>query len=188
MAIELFGFSIGKKEEKKDVKITTFAQADDDNDVLSVSGGGVHGVYLDTEGSIKGDNELINRYRDMSLQAEVEKAIDDIVNEAIVTSKDKPVVHIKLDNLNISDNIKDKIRAEFKTVSKLLDFQNIGHDLFRRWYIDGRLYYHVILNEKNVKNGIYELRVLDPRKIKKVRETKKEKLPNGQVKKVYEEY
>ena len=71
MAIELFGFSIGKKEEKKDVKITTFAQADDDNDVLSVSGGGVHGVYLDTEGSIKGDNELINRYRDMSLQAEV---------------------------------------------------------------------------------------------------------------------
>ena len=188
MPIELFGFSIGKKEEKKDVKITTFAQADDDNDVLSVSGGGVHGVYLDTEGSIKGDNELINRYRDMSLQAEVENAIDDIVNEAIVTSKDKPVVHIKLDNLNISDNIKDKIRAEFKTVSKLLDFQNIGHDLFRRWYIDGRLYYHVILNEKNVKNGIYELRVLDPRKIKKVRETKKEKLPNGQVKKVYEEY
>ena len=188
MAIELFGFSIGKKEEKKDVKITTFAQADDDNDVLSVSGGGVHGVYLDTEGSIKGDNELINRYRDMSLQAEVENAIDDIVNEAIVTSKDKPVIHIKLDNLNISDNIKDKIRAEFKSVSKLLDFQNIGHDLFRRWYIDGRLYYHVILNEKNVKNGIYELRVLDPRKIKKVRETKKEKLPNGQVKKVYEEY
>ena len=188
MAIELFGFSIGKKEEKKDVKITTFAQADDDNDVLSVSGGGVHGVYLDTEGSIKGDNELINRYRDMSLQAEVENAIDDIVNEAIVTSKDKPVVHIKLDNLNISDNIKDKIRAEFKSVCKLLDFQNIGHDLFRRWYIDGRLYYHVILNEKNVKNGIYELRVLDPRKIKKVRETKKEKLPNGQVKKVYEEY
>ena len=188
MAIELFGFSIGKKEEKKDVKITTFAQADDDNDVLSVSGGGVHGVYLDTEGSIKGDNELINRYRDMSLQAEVENAIDDIVNEAIVTSKDKPVVHIKLDNLNNSDNIKDKIRAEFKSVCKLLDFQNIGHDLFRRWYIDGRLYYHVILNEKNVKNGIYELRVLDPRKIKKVRETKKEKLPNGQVKKVYEEY
>ena len=188
MPIELFGFTIGKKEENKDVKITTFAQADDDNDVLSVSGGGVHGVYLDTEGAIKGDNELINRYRDMALQAEVENAIDDIVNEAIVTSKDKPVVHIKLDNLNISENIKEKIRAEFKSVSKLLDFQNIGHDLFRRWYIDGRLYYHVILNEKNPKNGIYELRVLDPRKIKKVRETKKEKLPNGQVKKVYEEY
>ena len=188
MPIELFGFTIGKKEENKDVKITTFAQADDDNDVLSVSGGGVHGVYLDTEGAIKGDNELINRYRDMALQAEVENAIDDIVNEAIVTSKDKPVVHIKLDNLNISENIKEKVRAEFKSVSKLLDFQNIGHDLFRRWYIDGRLYYHVILNEKNPKNGIYELRVLDPRKIKKVRETKKEKLPNGQVKKVYEEY
>ena len=187
MPIELFGFTIGKKEENKDVKITTFAQADDDNDVLSVSGGGVHGVYLDTEGAIKGDNELINRYRDMSLQAEVENAIDDIVNEAIVTSKDKPVVHIKLDNLNISENIKEKVRAEFKTVSKLLDFQNIGHDLFRRWYIDGRLYYHVILNEKNPKNGIYELRVLDPRKIKKVRETKKVKTPNGE-KKVYEEY
>ena len=187
MPIELFGFTIGKKEENKDVKITTFAQADDDNDVLSVSGGGVHGVYLDTEGAIKGDNELINRYRDMALQAEVENAIDDIVNEAIVTSKDKPVVHIKLDNLNISENIKEKIRAEFKSVSKLLDFQNIGHDLFRRWYIDGRLYYHVILNEKNPKNGIYELRVLDPRKIKKVRETKKIKTPNGE-KKVYEEY
>jgi len=188
MPIELFGFTIGKKEDEKPVKIQTFAESDIDDDALSVSSGGAYGVYLDTEGSLKSENELINRYRDMSLQAEVENAIDDIVNEAIVTTKDKPVVKIGLDNLNISDNIKDKIQSEFKEVTRLLDFQNIGHDLFRRWYVDGRLYYHVIIDEKNPKKGIYELRLLDPRKIKKIKESKSEKLANGKVKKTIEEY
>lgn len=189
MPIDLFGFTIGKKQqEEKDVKIQTFAESDRDDDALSVSSGGAYGVYLDTEGSLRSENELINRYRDMALQAEVENAIDDIINEAIVATRDKPIVDIKLDNINISENIKEKIRAEFKEVSKLLDFQNIGHDLFRRWYVDGRLYYHVIIDEKNPKKGIYELRLLDPRKIKKIRETKSEKQPNGKVKKYTEEY
>ncbi len=188
MPIELFGYTIGKKEKDKDVKIQTFARPDDDDGALTIATGGVQGVYMDTEGtSIKGDVDLINRYRDMALQAEVENAIDDIVNEAIVTSKEKPIVNIKLENLNVSDNIKDKVRLEFKTVSRLLDFQNIGHDLFKRWYIDGRLYYHVIVNEKNPKNGIYELRVLDPRKVRKVKEVKKSKVA-GQLNKTIEEY
>ena len=98
MPIELFGFSIGKKEQKN-VKVQTFAEAEYEDGALSVASGGVYGTYVDTEGAIKSESELINRYRDMGLQAEVENAIDDIVNEAIVSSKDKPVVRINVDNL-----------------------------------------------------------------------------------------
>jgi len=189
MPIDLFGFTIGRKnDEKKNIKISTFADSENDDGSISVtSGGGFYGTYVDTEGAIKNETELINRYRDMALQAEVENAIDDIVNEAIVTSKEKPVVNIKLENLNISDSIKEKIKIEFKEVTRLLDFQNLGHDLFKRWYIDGRMYYHVIIDEKNIKKGIYELRLLDPRKIKKVKETKLIE-QNGKKKKTFEEY
>ena len=139
MPIELFGFSIGKKEQKN-VKVQTFAEAEYEDGALSVASGGVYGTYVDTEGAIKSESELINRYRDMGLQAEVENAIDDIVNEAIVSSKDKPVVRINVDNLNVSEPIRDKIRLEFKSISKLLDLQNLGSDVFKRWYIDCLLY------------------------------------------------
>ena len=187
MPIDLFGFTIGRKENKN-IKVQTFADAEYEDGALTVASGGAYGTYVDTEGAIKSESELINRYRDMALQAEVENAIDDIVNEAIVTTKEKPVVRVNVDNLNVSDSIKDKIRAEFKTVSRLLDLQNLGHDLFRRWYTDGRIYYHVIIDEKKPKNGIYELRLLDPRKIKKVREKRKDRQPNGTVKTTVNEF
>ncbi len=119
MPIDLFGFSIGKKENKNQ-KVQTFAEAEYEDGALSVASGGVYGTYVDTEGAIKSESELINRYRDMGLQAEVENAIDDIVNEAIVSSKDKPVVRINVDNLNVSEPIRDKIRLEFKAISRLL--------------------------------------------------------------------
>ena len=187
MPIDLFGFTIGRKENKN-IKVQTFADAEYEDGALTVASGGAYGTYVDTEGAIKSESELINRYRDMALQAEVENAIDDIVNEAIVTTKEKPVVRVNVDNLNVSDSIKDKIRAEFKSVSRLLDLQNLGHDLFRRWYTDGRIYYHVIIDEKKPKNGIYELRLLDPRKIKKVREKRKDRQPNGTVKTTVNEF
>ena len=187
MPIDLFGFTIGRKEDKN-IKVQTFAEAEHEDGAMSVASGGIYGTYVDTEGAIKSESELINRYRDMALQAEVENAIDDISNEAIVTSKDKPSVRINVDNLNVSDNIKEKVRSEFKEISKLLDFQNLGHDLFRRWYVDGRIYYHVIIDEKNIKKGIHELRILDPRKIKKVRETSKKRQPDGTVKKQVNEF
>lgn len=188
MAIDIFGFTIGKKESKKNEKIQSFAQVEHEDGAVTVASGGAYGTYIDTEGAIKSESELINRYRDMSLQAEVENAIDDIVNEAIISIKDNPIVDIKLDNLNLSENIKNKIRVEFKEISKLLDFQNLGYDLFRRWYVDGRIYYHVVIDEKNTKKGIHELRLLDPRKIKKIRENKSLKLPNGDTQKQIQEY
>lgn len=187
MPIELFGFSIGKKE-KKNVKAQTFAEPEYEDGSLTVASGGAYGTYVDTEGAIKSESELINRYRDMGLQAEVEWAIDDIINEAIIASKDKPLVRINVDNLNVSEPIRDKIRLEFKAISRLLDLQNLGHDVFKRWYIDGRIYYHVIVDENNMEKGIHELRVLDPRKIKKIREKKNDRQPDGKTKTTVTEY
>jgi len=187
MPIELFGFSIGKKE-KKNVKAQTFAEPEYEDGSLTVASGGAYGTYVDTEGAIKSESELINRYRDMGLQAEVENAIDDIINEAIVAAKDKPLVRINVDNLNVSESIRDKIRVEFKSISRLLDIQNLGHDVFKRWYIDGRIYYHVIVDENNLEKGIHELRVLDPRKIKKIREKKSDRQPDGKTKTTVTEY
>lgn len=187
MPIELFGFSIGKKE-KKNVKAQTFAEPEYEDGSLTVASGGAYGTYVDTEGAIKSESELINRYRDMGLQAEVEWAIDDIINEAIVAAKDKPLVRINVDNLNVSEPIRDKIRLEFKAISRLLDLQNLGHDVFKRWYIDGRIYYHVIVDENNMEKGIHELRVLDPRKIKKIREKKSDRQPDGKTKTTVTEY
>ncbi len=187
MPIELFGFSIGKKE-KKNVKAQTFAEQEYEDGSLTVASGGAYGTYVDTEGAIKSESELINRYRDMGLQAEVEWAIDDIINESIVASKEKPLVRINVDNLNVSESIRDKIRLEFKQISKLLDLQNLGHDLFKRWYIDGRIYFHVIVDENNMEKGIHELRVLDPRKIKKIREKKNDRQPDGKTKTTVTEY
>ena len=187
MPIELFGFSIGKKE-KKNVKAQTFAEQEYEDGSLTVASGGAYGTYVDTEGAVKSESELINRYRDMGLQAEVENAIDDIINEAIVASKEKPLVRINVDNLNVSEPIRDKIRLEFKAISRLLDLQNLGHDVFKRWYIDGRIYYHVIVDENNMEKGIHELRVLDPRKIKKIREKKNDRQPDGKTKTTVTEY
>ena len=172
MAIQLFGFKLSKAEDsKKDASdIPSFAPPPNEDGSYEVAPGGSYGTFVDLEGTVRTELELVTRYRDLALQAEVESAVDDIVNEAIIHEKNKSLVQINLDNIEMPDRVKDKIREEFKTVTKLLDFQNMGYDIFRRWYIDGRIYYHMMINEKRPRDGLQELRYIDPRRIRKVRE------------------
>ncbi len=180
MAIKLFGFKIGKDEPASE-QVRSFVPPNDDDNAVNIVGGGVYGTYVDLEGTIKNDSELIRKYREMSLQAECDTAIDDIVNEAIVYQPDEYPVQIVLDKLEQPESIKKKIRDEFGHVLKLLDFGNQGYDIFRRWYVDGRLYYHLIIDEKQPRAGLKEIRYIDPRKIRKVRETPKTRSVPGQT-------
>ena len=146
---------------------------------MVVQAGGVYGTYVDLDGSIRTETELVTKYREMAEHPELEQAIDDIINEAIVgDSKDEPV-EINLDDLEQSDRIKEIIREEFKNVLELLEFNDYSYDIFRKWYVDGRLYYHMIIDEKNPREGIKELRYIDPRHIRKIREQSKKKTQNG---------
>ena len=180
MAIKLFGFKIGKDEPASE-QVRSFVPPNDDDNAVNIVGGGVYGTYVDLEGTVKNDSELIRKYREMSLQAECDTAIDDIVNEAIVYQPDEYPVQIVLDKLEQPGSIKKKIRDEFKHILKLLDFGNQGYDIFRRWYVDGRLYYHLIIDEKQPRAGLREVRYIDPRKIRKVRETQKSRAVAGQT-------
>ena len=174
----LFGFKFGTpdrpNENNADVK--SFAPPENMDGAMELAPGGVYGTYVDMEGAAKTEGELVTRYRDMVLQAECDQAVDDIVNEAIIIEGDTPPVQIDVDAINYSASIKKTIRAEFENVMKLMDFHNKGYEIFRRWYVDGRHYYHMMIDEKNPRDGIKELRYIDPRKIKKVREKKKSKL------------
>ena len=181
MALKLFGFTIGKKdivqvEKPEQASFALPTQAMDDG-AVTITSNAYYGTYVDLEGSIRNELELITRYREMSNHPELEMAIDEIVNEAITYTLDNRVVDINLDNLKTSESIKKKISEEFETVLRLLNFQNLASDLFKRWYIDGRMYYHIVVNEKNPKEGVQELRYIDPRKIRKVREVKTGKDP-----------
>ena len=170
MAVELFGFTISKTKEEKDSEtIKTFVPPAHDDGAVEVAAGGVYGTYVDLEGTSKSEGDLVSRYRTMAMQPECDSAIEDIVNEAVVIDDAVPL-DIKLDDLEYSDNIKNKIREEFHNVLKLLEFNARGYDIFKQWYIDGRLYYHIMVSEKKPREGIKELRKIDPRKIKKVRE------------------
>ena len=178
MAIKLFGFKIGKDEPDQSQPQSFVPKAEDDG-AVAISAGGVYGTYVDLEGQIRSDSELINKYREMAMQPECDLAIDDIVNEAIVYEEHKYPVEIVLDELKQPESIKKKIRDEYSHIMKLLDFNNMGYDIFRRWYIDGRLYYHMIIDEKNPRLGLREVRYIDPRKIRKIREAVKKKDPTG---------
>lgn len=176
MALKLFGFSFGKKdivqtEKPEQASFALPTEAMDDG-AVTITSNAYYGTYVDLEGSIRNELELITRYREMSNHPELEQAIDEIVNEAITYTLDKRVVDINLDKIKTTDSIKKKISEEFNTILKLLNFQNLAADLFKRWYIDGRMYYHIVVNEKNSKEGIQELRYVDPRKIRKVREVR----------------
>lgn len=181
MAIKLFGFTLGEKDiiQKEDPKAASFAlptQALDDG-AVTITQNAHYGTYVDLEGSVRNELELITRYREMSNHPECDMAITEIVDEAITHDDDGRVVDIILDKLKQPETIKKKIREEFDTVLKMMNFSNMADDIFRRWYIDGRIYYHVIVNEGNPKEGIKELRYIDPRKIRKVREIQKGKDP-----------
>ena len=166
--MEIFGFEIRKKEDAKE-EIKSFAPPVNEEGLIEYSPGGSYGTFLDLENSAKSEVELISRYRQISQHPECNSAIEDIVEEAIVQEEDD-IVEINLDDLKQPKSIKNKIIDEFNNIMALMDFNNIGADLFRQWYIDGRQYWHIIINEKAPQNGILELRKIDPRKIKKIRE------------------
>lgn len=177
----LFGFElVRKKSETQQLQPQVSAPVNDDG-AITVTSGGYFGTYLDLEANYKNENDLITRYREMAMQPELESAIDDIVNEAIVHENQAKTVSIILDDLEQPDKIKDMIREEFNKVLNLLDFSNGGSDIFRRWYIDGRLFYQVLIDEKQPALGIQELLYLDPRKIKKVRTVIKKRDPRTGV-------
>lgn len=179
MAINLFGFQIIRKpsEEGSSQVQSAIAAPINDDGAINVTAGGYFGTYLDLEASFKNENDLISRYREMSMQPELESAIDDIVNEAIVHDVTGKSVSIILDDLEQPDNIKDMIREEFTNILRMLDFSNSGADIFRNWYIDGRLFYQVLIDEKNPRLGIQSVLYLDPRKIRKVRSIVRKKDP-----------
>jgi len=184
--INLFGFKIGKPDEP-DKPVLAFAKPDDlegTYDIassLGMSAGGAYGTYIDMEGTAKNESDLINRYRTMTLQPEVDMAIDDIINESIITGREVPPVSISLEGLNLSSKIKDRIIVEFNEIMRLLDFDNNGYDIFRKWYIDGRIYYQCVINPDEPTAGLQELRYVDPLKIRKVREKKgkDQRVPDG---------
>lgn len=180
MAIQLFGFKISRDEEEaQSDTVRSFAPPPDEDGAVTIQSAGVYGTYMDIEGQARNESDLINKYRDMATTAECESAIDDIVNEAIVYDENGGPVKINLENTKLPKTIKDKIRDEFDNVLSMLDFSNQGYEAFRQWYVDGRVYYHMMIDEKNPRRGIQELRFIDPRKIKKVREKVREKDPTG---------
>lgn len=163
---QLFGFSIKSKQEEIKGQSPIPPSADD---AVTTVAGGYFGSYVDIDGIARNEFDLIRRYRDMSMHPEVDSAIDEIVNESINSSLDDSPVQIELTNLDVSESIKRKIREEFDYLKRLLSFDTRAHEIFRTWYIDGRLYYHKVIDLANPKAGITELRYIDPLKIKKVR-------------------
>ena len=179
----LFGFSIEDSDPKSPSVVSPVPPNNEDG-VDHYLSTGFFGSYVDIEGVYRTEFDLLRRYREMSLHPEVDSAIEDIVNEAIVSDSDDSPVKIELSNLNASDGIKKKIREEFKTILDLLDFDKKCHEIYRNWYIDGRLYYHKVIDLKKPQEGIQELRYIDAMKMRYVRKTKKDKSnPNVLVRK-----
>ena len=171
----LFGFSIEDSEDKKpELTPSPVPPSKEDGSDFYLSSG-FFGSYVDIEGVYRTEFDLIKRYREMALHPEVDGAIEDIVNEAIVSDTNDSPVQIELSNLNASDGIKKKIREEFKYILELLDFDKKAHEIYRNWYIDGRIYYHKIIDVKNPTEGIQELRYIDASKMRYVRKQKKKK-------------
>lgn len=181
--VSLFGYQLVRK---KDEDLKSFVNKEEDDGATSVQASGGAGAitqYTDVDGNAKTEAELISRYRQIALQPEVEYAIDEIVNEA-VASDENEVVTINLDNVEenlLGEKTKKIVTEEFKNIINILNFNNVAYEIFRRWVIDGRMYYHVVINEKNPAEGIQELRYIDPRKIKKIREFKNVKTENNLI-------
>jgi len=174
--MDLFGFEINRKKEQKEAeKRISFVPPSNEDGALTVAAGGVYGTYVDLDGSVRTEAELVNKYRAISFDPTIDMAIQEICNEAIVEDSDEKTVSIVLDDVEQPDRIKKTIQEEFDNVLRLLEFNRLSYELFRRWYVDGRLYYHVLVDENKPAKGILEVRYVDPRNIKKVREVKKEK-------------
>ena len=184
--MELFGLEIKRKKGDEAPKLQSFVPPQNDGSAIEISQdqgmggfaatGGVIGQFVDMEGGVKTEADLVARYRTMSLVPECDSAIDDIVNESISSNDLDAPVAINLDRVNhFSDSIKEKVRNEFNVVLELLGFRELSHDIFRKWYVDGRLYFHKMVDSKAENKGIQGLRPIDPQKIRKIREIKKKK-------------
>lgn len=167
--MNIFGYEIKRKGSEP----VSFVPKMNDEGALIVNEGGYFGTYIDVDGSIRSEAELINKYRDMAEYPEVDMAIDDIVNEIIIQEPEAKLVELILDDVPLSDKFKKILITEFEGVLNLLEFNSHAYDIVRRWFIDGRLYYHAIIDEKNPQFGVVEVRYIDPRKIRKIKETKK---------------
>ena len=170
---ELFGFSFKKKEGKS--RAPSPIQPSSDDGATSYIAGGYYGQYLDLDGNFKTEYDMVKKYREMAMHPEVDEAIEDIIHEAIVADQNDSPVQVNLDNLEVSDSVKTMIRDEFDYIKNLFGFDSKAHEMFRRWYIDGRMYYHKVIDLDNPADGIKELRYVDPHKIKKVRQITKPK-------------
>jgi len=186
MAIDIFGFSIGKKNptdpidqqiEKTNQK--SFVAPDSYDGTYTIESGGVFGTMMDFTGSVRDENQLIGQFRNMALFPEVDQAIEDIVNESIVMDSDKKPIKLDLENVDLSENIKNKIYSEYDNILRLLKFHNHAYDIFRRWYVDSKLYFHIIIDTETPQKGIKELRAINPTNIKKIQKVKKEQTHIG---------
>ena len=189
--MQIFGFEIKRKDEEQLPSVVPPSPNETGATVVNtgVNAGGYYGMVMDLEGVIKNENDLIRRYREVAQYSDCDGAIEDIVNEAIVADETHKSVEIVLDEVKVSDNIKTRIREEFDNVLRILKFDERAHETFRAWYIDGRLYYQILIDETRVKDGIQELRYIDPRKIRRIKNIKKERTPQGvEVVKEVEEY
>jgi hypothetical protein len=185
---QLFGFQINRKEGQKGQSPVP-PSADEP---IAVAAGGYYGTYVETDNQARNEFEMIRRYRDMALHPEVDSAVDEVVNEFIVSDAYDSPVEINLDNLEVGAGVKKRIRDEFDYIKRLLNFDNRAHEIVRTWYIDGRLFYHKVIDLDNPKKGITELRYIDPMKIKKVRQkidnTPKDSLAKAAIKGTALEY
>jgi len=186
MAFELFGFELKSKKDKKGKTFVTPENTDGATTV--VDGGGILGHYLNTDADAKNEKVLVQKYREMSFSQEVDGAVEDIINDAVIQEENQPVVALDLGSLDYTDAIKDKMQTEFNVLLDLLDFNLNGADLFKKWYIDARLYHHIIIDSGRPKDGIKELIPIDPLNIEKVREVKKTKKGNIEVVESVQEY
>ena len=181
--MRFFGFEIGTPKKIEDAQLEqpkqkTFSLPQNDDGAVTVAGAGYYGTYVDLDGTFRNETQLITKYRELAIQPEMETAIDEIVNEAIVIEDSGQCVEINLDELKVPPQIKKRIEDEFNLILKILNFNNMGHDIFRRYYVDGRLFYHIVIDETNPMLGIQELKYIDPRRIRKIREIQKMRDPN----------
>jgi hypothetical protein len=188
--MELFGWEF--KRQKEIDTIPSFAPKEADDGAMVVAAGGSFGTYVDLDGTVRTEAELVTKYREMALQPECDSAVDEIINEIMIIDE-KKIVSIDLEEIDLSEKIKKAIREEFDTCLNILNFNRHAYEIVRRWYIDGRLYYHILIDEKDTKAGIKEVRYIDPRKIRKVREVTKRKVKGGEmaeavIQKVQNEY
>jgi len=186
MAIELFGFEIKSKKDKKGKTFVTPENTDGATTV--VDGGGIMGHYLNTEADAKNEQALVQKYREMSFTQEVDGAVEDIINDAIIQEEGRAVLALDLSSLDYTDAIQDKIHSEFSTILDLLDFNQNGADLFKKWYVDARMYHHIVIDNDRPKDGIKELIPIDPLNIEKIREVKKSKKNGIEVVEDIQEY